>query len=496
MNGSGELANDSNGTASVPEADWVEVIPAELKATLVSLIGLGLVLGNVFVVVVILRSAALRNYTGYLTVSLACADMLPGLLVIPFSVRPAWTGHWTYGQTLCMLTAFFSCVSALASTFSLVALAVNRYILIVHAMKYQSIIGTKLCVAMIGAAWILPVLSFSTKIFEHKRYHFLRNAAHCTFDFAGPIDLACGIAFVAVLVLVVSVLHCKVYAVARRHLKNIYHYNPHATEDKSTIDDSHASLPAFDYLTSSRLCHITTSPDEVLLFINNLDTGKAHGCGTLDSSLSCNYGDVIWHGTTSEEAQLIERIQYHCALVVSGATKGSSYLSTRHELGVPRLNADVVPPEALQGAKTTAAITFAFCLTWVPYCALAVWQHMLEYPTHPDVEFALLWLFPCHGIVNVFIYSGLNRAFREQAKKLLVSLCTSVLQCLNEATGPRREDAITSPSPQARSVITGSSARTVDTTPTQTKEDIPMKELDIVRQLDIISEFGPHQTGL
>ncbi|XP_019616107.1 PREDICTED: 5-hydroxytryptamine receptor 4-like [Branchiostoma belcheri] len=380
MNGSGELANDSNGTASVPLADWVEVLPAELKATLVSLIGLGLVLGNVFVVVVILRSAALRNYTGYLTVSLACADMLPGLLVIPFSVRPAWTGHWTYGQTLCMLTAFFSCVSALASTFSLVALAVNRYILIVHAMKYQSIIGTKLCVAMIGAAWILPVLSFSTKIFEHKRYHFLPNAAHCTFDFAGPIDLACGIAFVAVLVLVVSVLHCKVYAVARRHLKNIYHYNPHATEDK--------------------------------------------------------------------------------------------------------------------GAKTTAAITFAFCLTWVPYCVLAVWQHMLEYPTHPDVEFALLWLFPCHGIVNVFIYSGLNRAFREQAKKLLASLCTSVLQCLNEATGPRREDAITSPSPQARSGITGSSARTVDTTPTQTKEDILMKELDIVRELDIISEFGPHQTGL
>ncbi|KAI8517608.1 hypothetical protein Bbelb_036250 [Branchiostoma belcheri] len=45
---------------------------------------------------------------------------------------------------------------------------------------------------------------------------------------------------------------------------------------QSTIDDSHASLPAFDYLTSSRLCHITTSPDEVLLFINNLDTGKAH----------------------------------------------------------------------------------------------------------------------------------------------------------------------------------------------------------------------------
>ncbi|KAI8519717.1 Carboxylesterase 5A [Branchiostoma belcheri] len=48
--------------------------------------------------------------------------------------------------------------------------------------------------------------------------------------------------------------------------------------------------------------------------------------------IDVEYGDVIWHGTTSANAQLIERIQYHCALVVSGAVKGSSYSSTRQEL--------------------------------------------------------------------------------------------------------------------------------------------------------------------
>ncbi|XP_019616106.1 PREDICTED: trace amine-associated receptor 9-like [Branchiostoma belcheri] len=318
MNGTG-LAGDTNGTAtdtSPAEAGWLTVLPAELKATLVSLIGLGLVLGNVFVVVVILRSAALRNYTGYLTVSLACADMLPGLLVIPFSVRPAWTGHWTYGQTLCMVTTYFSSVCALASTLSLVGLAVNRYILIVHAMKYQSIMGPKLCTAMITAAWVLPAVSFAVSIFGDGRFRYLPNAMLCALDFGGVVPLGFAIAFLASVVLVVGVLHCKVYAVALRHLKNIYHYNPKATEDK------------------------------------------------------------------------------------------------------------------LQGAKTTAAITFAFCLTWVPYCALAVWQHMLEYPTHPDVEFALLWLYGCNGILNVFIYSGLNRAFREEAKKVIVAVRTCALTAL------------------------------------------------------------------
>jgi len=45
------------------------------------------------------------------------------------------------------------------------------------------------------------------------------------------------------------------------------------------------------------------------------------------------YADVIWHGTTSEQSNLIERIQYHCSIVVTGAIRGSSYLLCRQELG-------------------------------------------------------------------------------------------------------------------------------------------------------------------
>ncbi|XP_066266300.1 trace amine-associated receptor 9-like [Branchiostoma lanceolatum] len=371
MNGS-ELADDPNGTTSVSAAEWQHLLPAELKATFVGLIDLWLVLGNIFVVVVILRSPSLRNYTGYLTVSLACADMLPGLLVMPFSVRPAWTGHWTYGDTLCMLTTFFSCVSTMASTFSLVGLAINRYILIVHALKYQSIVGPKLCTSMIAAAWILPVMSFSINIFDHKRYHFLPSAAHCTFDFGGVAPLAVGIAFATGMVLLVGILHCKVYAVARRHLNNIYHYNPHATEDK------------------------------------------------------------------------------------------------------------------LQGAKTTAAITLTFFLTWVPYSVLAICQQMLKYTTHPDVEFAVYWLHGCHGILNVFIYSGLNRAFRDQAKRLVVSGRTYVLQCLEEATRPSRVD-VTLLSPQVSSINISNDKGTGACT-THAPEDILLKELG-TRDLDNAQDF-------
>ncbi|CAH1268130.1 HTR4 [Branchiostoma lanceolatum] len=332
MNGSGP-ANDTSVAMSSSQPGWHSILPAELKVMLVGLIGLGLVLGNTFVVVVILKSPSLRNYTGYLTVSLACADMLPGLLVIPFSLRPAWTGQWMYGDVICMLATFISCVCALGSSFSLVGLAINRYILIVHAMRYQNIMGPKLCTAMIVAAWVVPAISFAVPIFVYKRFRFLPSSAHCTFELGEVIPLAFGVAFIAVLVMVVGILHCKVYAVALRHLKNIHHYNRRATLDK------------------------------------------------------------------------------------------------------------------LQGAKTTAVITVAFLLTWVPYCALAIWQNMLEYPTHPDVEFVVLWLYTCNGILNVFIYNGLNRAFREEAKKLTMRTC--VLNMFNVSLGVASR--VTTPSTQARS---------------------------------------------
>jgi len=50
------------------------------------------------------------------------------------------------------------------------------------------------------------------------------------------------------------------------------------------------------------------------------------------------YGDIIWHGCTISDSQLIERIQYECSLVVSGAIRGSSYLSILKELGWEKLS--------------------------------------------------------------------------------------------------------------------------------------------------------------
>ncbi|XP_035674811.1 uncharacterized protein LOC118414720 isoform X1 [Branchiostoma floridae] len=50
------------------------------------------------------------------------------------------------------------------------------------------------------------------------------------------------------------------------------------------------------------------------------------------------YADIIWHGCTSCDSQRLERVQYECALTVSGAVRGSSYSSLLAELGWERLS--------------------------------------------------------------------------------------------------------------------------------------------------------------
>ena len=50
------------------------------------------------------------------------------------------------------------------------------------------------------------------------------------------------------------------------------------------------------------------------------------------------YADIVWHGCTISDSRRIERVQYECSLTVSGAVRGSSYLSLLSELGWEKLS--------------------------------------------------------------------------------------------------------------------------------------------------------------
>lgn len=99
------------------------------------------VLGNSLVIFVFWKERRLRRRTNYYIVSLAVADLLVGLLGIPFAILSS-IGFPT-NLHACLFTVSLLLVLCTISIFCLVAVSVDRYWAILHPMGYSRNVSTK-----------------------------------------------------------------------------------------------------------------------------------------------------------------------------------------------------------------------------------------------------------------------------------------------------------------------------------------------------------------
>lgn len=97
------------------------------------LIAMFSVLGNVLVCWAVCLNSNLQSITNFFVVSLAVADIAVGVLAIPFSIVIS-TGFCSnfYG---CLFIACFVLVLTQSSIFSLLAIAIDRYIAITIPLR-------------------------------------------------------------------------------------------------------------------------------------------------------------------------------------------------------------------------------------------------------------------------------------------------------------------------------------------------------------------------
>ena len=86
------------------------------------------ILGNVLVCWAVWLNSNLRNVTNYFVASLAAADIAVGALAVPFAV--ALSAGFCAACHSCLFFACFVLVLTQSSIFSLLAIAIDRYIAI------------------------------------------------------------------------------------------------------------------------------------------------------------------------------------------------------------------------------------------------------------------------------------------------------------------------------------------------------------------------------
>ncbi|CAK6449837.1 unnamed protein product [Pipistrellus nathusii] len=112
--------------------------------------------GNSLVCVSVAAERALRTPANYFVLSLAAADLLLALLVLPlFVYSEAQGGVWLLGPRLCDALMAMDVMLCTASIFNLCAISVDRFVAVALPLRYNRPGRGGRQLLLIGATWLL-----------------------------------------------------------------------------------------------------------------------------------------------------------------------------------------------------------------------------------------------------------------------------------------------------------------------------------------------------
>ncbi|XP_019570288.2 D(4) dopamine receptor isoform X3 [Rhinolophus sinicus] len=131
--------------------------PGAAAALVGGILLIGAVLaGNTLVCVSVAAERALRTPTNYFIASLAAADLLLALLVLPlFVYSEVQGGVWLLSPGLCDALMAMDVMLCTASIFNLCAISVDRFVAVTVPLSYNSQSWGGRQLLLIGATWLL-----------------------------------------------------------------------------------------------------------------------------------------------------------------------------------------------------------------------------------------------------------------------------------------------------------------------------------------------------
>ncbi|XP_055609934.1 octopamine receptor Oamb isoform X2 [Uranotaenia lowii] len=146
--------NATQCDSMIASVEWTEPRKILLLAILI-FIDILVIVGNTLVVAAVTSSHKLRSVTNFFIVSLAVADLLVGIAVLPFSATWEVFKVWIFGNVWCRVWLAVDVWMCTASILNLCAISLDRYVAVTRPVTYPSIMSTGRAKSLIAGLWVL-----------------------------------------------------------------------------------------------------------------------------------------------------------------------------------------------------------------------------------------------------------------------------------------------------------------------------------------------------
>ncbi|XP_045603935.1 octopamine receptor beta-2R [Procambarus clarkii] len=377
------VANVSVGAAAGTESgsEWADLTVGLVKGVCMAVIIVCAVLGNLLVVVSVVRHRRLRILTNYFVVSLAIADILVAIMAMPFNASVEITGRWLFSYRMCDLWNSFDVYASTVSILHLCCISIDRYYAIVRPLEYPMVMTEKRVMVMLCHVWVAPIVISFLPIFMgwYTTNEHLENRANnpslCIFEVNTSYAVVSSSISFWMPCSVMIYMYYRIYLEAARQERMLHRH----TRLSSASQAPHAAL-----VVSNNSSHTTVTT----AFVGSNGVGSDAGLGSGGS------GRRLMNHRPSSDTQ------------EATPTKERNLIKLKREH---------------KAARTLGIIMGAFIVCWLPFFTWYVTITLCGKACPcPDIIVSILfWIGYFNSMLNPAIYAYFNRDFREAFRRTL-----------------------------------------------------------------------------
>ncbi|KAK5983006.1 Dopamine receptor 4, partial [Trichostrongylus colubriformis] len=426
-----------------------------LLAVLLSTFCLLTIAGNCLVVIAVCTKKYLRNPTGYLIISLAIADLIVGLVVMPLNSLFEMANHeWLLGLTMCDMFHALDILASTSSIWNLCVISLDRYMAGQDPIGYRDKVSKRRILMAICGVWLMSaVLSFPAIIWWRTTSpHLYKHKNKCLFtDSAMYVGFSSLVSFYIPLCLILFA-YGKVFMIATRHsrgmrrgMKKVKCKNSRRTQGDSESMVSSENEPTLRIhigrtrKTSRSLRQNRTNHESTRLLLKQIS------CKSLiereDQQLAGSRAPLLRHESANNNTRSLFRVRavgvpsFRSSTLsvqtsqlqiqrdeVSDISPVGSPQMVRRKLNVREKSRQMVKyVHEQRAARTLSIVVGAFIICWTPFFVFSPLTVLCDTCfVYKDTIFTIVtWAGHLNSMLNPLIYSRFSRDFRRAFKQIL-----------------------------------------------------------------------------